>query len=670
MSVFALLVGINAYSGPVPPLRGAVADVHSALETLRVCVPPGDLHPLLLTDDAATRAAIIDGFRTHLASAGPGDAAVFWFSGHGSQTPAPLRFAPSEPTGQMQTLVCVDSRHDRTPDLLDKEVGILISEVAARGAHVVAVLDCCHSDGATREPSESRLRAASDVPALGVRWTEPPADLLSADLLLPELADLSGAGRRSADHVSLAACHSLEAAHEIPADGGHRGVFSLMLLKHLAQPGLTYRELVARVRCLVESEVPGQHPVLHPTLGELPDEPFLGGRAIRSSTAVTLRHARGVWQVDAGACHGMVVGTADDPMLLGLHDDPLRRQVRVVEVLPDRSVVQPVGWQPASTSEHYPVVVTRVPLPLATVAIGGEPADARTERRAAARQAARLVADAVHESGPGGKPSPHLKLVDSGDPGVLADLRVTFPESGLALIRGSDGTARDAPQPCADGAQARVFVSRIEHIARWRRIWTLENPHSPLNGAIAIDVVEALPHEDQDSLRRAPLVPDGGGAVALSYRREAGEWVAPDAFVRLRNTTDRHLYCVLLDLTDRYRMDPSLFPGGWVAPGTASASGGGQITFSLPPGREPVPGASGTDWFKVLIAEAPIDSSFFVLPRLGEPATHRYSPGQAFGGVVDRLGFAALYRDLPASAPPALDWATSIATVITSVPAD
>jgi uncharacterized caspase-like protein len=188
MSVYALLVGIDGYQDPITPLRGAVNDVRSALECLRLLVPPDELHALVLTDGQATRAAIIDAFRGHLAAAGPADAAVFWFSGHGSQTPVPIRFAPTEPSGFMQTLVCADSRRGRTPDLFDKELSILISEVIARGAQLTAVLDCCHSDGATREAPRPDLLTPGAA-SLGIRWTEPARTLPTADLLLPELAD-------------------------------------------------------------------------------------------------------------------------------------------------------------------------------------------------------------------------------------------------------------------------------------------------------------------------------------------------------------------------------------------------------------------------------------------------------------------------------------------------
>lgn len=665
MAVYALLVGIDDYRDPIPPLRGAVHDVRRAVEMLRIRVPAGELFPLVLTDAEATRARIVDGFRSHLTTAGPQDTALFWFSGHGSQTPVPKWLAMTETTGFLQTLVCADSRLDGNPDLLDKEIRILMAEIADRGAHVVAVLDCCHSDGASRMADAMKAPASSES-ALGIRWAPPDGAAPPAHRLLPELAEATGPAHlllgKADNHVSLAACRSTEAAYEVPADGGHRGIFSLMLLRHLAEPGITYRELLARTRCLVETTVPAQHPVLHPVVGPLPDQPFLGGRAVAVPAAVVLRLAKSSWHVDAGSCHGMAVGTAADPMMLGLQDDPLRRQFRVTWVTPDRSGLEPVDWQPSETDLGRPVVVTRVPCPSATVVVEDEAGPGTQDPMT------RLITDALETAGPGGAASPFLRLSDPHDSHTLATLRIAVPAPGMAVICASDRTPLDAPLRCAARQDALELVRRLEHIARWRTVLELDNPCSRLAGAVAIDVVEALPGDEVDPVRRAPMIPAADGAVHLSYRYTVDGWAPPGIFLRLRNVSDRMLFCVLLDLTDRFRMHPYLFAGDWVAPGTAYVGEGCRISMTLPPGREPVPGARGADWLKVLVAEAPIDSALFELPRLGEPESRRGLPKTTGLGVVDCLGFTALYRDAHPAAPRPAEWTTSVATVVTAVP--
>jgi Caspase domain len=679
LSVYALLVGIDKYYPQATDLRGCCRDVDSALMRLSSCVPEG-FHPLVLKDAEASRAAVIDGFRTHLGAAGPGDKALFWFSGHGSQVPAPPEFKRLESTGMMQTILCADSRKDAVPDLLDKEIGILISEVASRDVHVVVILDCCHADGASRvAPAEEQLHPPTE--ALGVRAEPALIEAPAASSLLPELRDLlaGGAARPGlgqfpiADHVSLAACHSNQVAHEVPAENGHRGLFSLALLSQLVDHEVSYRELIARTRCFVESAVPRQLPVLFPTDTALADQPFLGGELRPPASTLTMRFTRGDWSVDAGACHGLEAGTAEDPTRLGvLRADP-PKEVRIVRVLADRSVVEPIGWDPGDPGpdKHYPLVVTRVPLPAATVAIveNGPVEPARLLGPVDAGMAA-LVSDAISGAGRGVGPSPHVRLVGQSDPAALAELRIVSPGPGIVRVLGSDDSPLLPDAPCGSSEDAARLVGELEHVARWRRIRSLENPLSGIAGAIQIEVVAARPGELVDPRTRDPLRPDRSGKVRLLYQHSPDGWVAPEIFIRLRNTTDRHLYCVLLDLTDRFRMHPNLFPGGWIAPKfAASAAEGKLIKMTLPPGRQPTGGALGTDWLKVLAAEEPFSSEPFRLPRLGEPgATVPRVRSDALSGVVDRLGFQTMFRDLDVAEPRAQDWSTGILTLVTRIP--
>jgi hypothetical protein len=156
--------------------------------------------------------------------------------------------------------------------------------------------------------------------------------------------------------------------------------------------------------------------------------------------------------------------------------------------------------------------------------------------------------------------------------------------------------------------------------------------------------------------------------VTLQYRREGDRWVPPRVFIRLRNTTGRSLYCVLLDLTDSYRIHADLFPGGTLAERhVVAADHGRPIEVSLPAGRPPEPGQTVTDWLKLLVAERSFASSPFYLPRLGEPARIASNRSSALSGVLDRLGYVALHRGDPGSGP-ATDWTTELLTVVTQIP--
>ena len=134
----------------------------------------------MLLDEQATRDGLIRAFRRTFADAGPGDTAVFYYSGHGSQQEAPPEHLVFEPDGLDETLVLHDSRADGGYDLADVELGALVREITARGAHVFVVLDCCHSgsglreaDGAVtgirRAPTARGRRPAEQLPAGGGR---------------------------------------------------------------------------------------------------------------------------------------------------------------------------------------------------------------------------------------------------------------------------------------------------------------------------------------------------------------------------------------------------------------------------------------------------------------------------------------------------------------------
>src|SRR5262245_53167101 len=158
--LYALLVGIDRYEGPVQALQGCVNDIHRLKEYLRpepAAPPTADdrVQLRVLLNEQATRQAVIDGFRQHLAQAGPGDVAFFAFSGHGSQEAAPPEFWEVEPDRKNETTLCFDSRSSAR-DLADKELNLLLGEVAARGPHVAVLLDCCHSGSGTR--GEKRFR--------------------------------------------------------------------------------------------------------------------------------------------------------------------------------------------------------------------------------------------------------------------------------------------------------------------------------------------------------------------------------------------------------------------------------------------------------------------------------------------------------------------------------
>lgn len=650
--VYALLVGIDAYRSPVTPLRGCRADVNAVAALLRDRAgagPPGSVKELCDAD--ATRDAVIGAFRYHLGRAGPGDTALFWFSGHGSTEAVQPEHWYLEPTGELQTMLCVDSRHGGVPALRDKELAVLIAEVAGRGAHVAVVLDCCHAAGGTR------------APGMGVRGVPPPPEPLEFGSLLPELRRRDGgpvpslAGTGGPDHVALAACRSDQLAYEQPIAHEVRGLFSLGLLVALGRlgAGATYRELLVATRCYVEEFTARQVPVLYPLDGSLADQPFLGGRVRRPAAPIRMRYLRGGWEIDVGSCHGLPPASGEDAARVAVPGSDPVQEARIVRVLTERSTVAPIGWDP-DPRRQYELVLSHAPVPATTVAV-----DAGT--------ATASVAAAIGAAAPGARPSPYLRLVDRVERAVAPELVVTSPSAGTVEITDATGVRLAPAVSDLDSAGAGAVVRDLEHIARWRRVKALGNPRSRLAGAVRVEVVDPLPSERFPPMEQPPLVPGDDGVLRLEYRRGPGGWLAPTAFIRLRNDADQKLYCVLLDLTDRYRMHTGLLPGTFIGPHQRAAAAEGELVeFSLPPDRAVRPGASVRDWLLLLVAEDEFSSLPFRLPRLREPMPAR--PRAAFGGVLDRLGMLAMYRDADRPASAVNDWTTSVLPVVTRVPDD
>lgn len=659
--VYALLVGINKYRANISwKLGGCVNDITDVEEYLGVSVPSAKVRKLC--DEQATRDSVIEGFRRHLGQARQGDVALFWFSGHGSRWRVPPHLWHSEDDGVwMQSLVCVDSQVGDVPDLFDKELALLISEVAARGPHVTVVLDSCYSGGATR-----------DVPSIGVRRVEPVSPFPDPDQLLVPLTSrlavspLSGHG--VVDHVALAACQRDQVAYErADADHVRRGVFTAGLLTELRRGGSqrSYRELMAATRGYVENYFDHQSPALYPQTESIVDEPFLGGHPRTPATTMTIRCRAGSWILDAGRCHGLVSGSGENATRVAVHGSSPIDESRVVGVATAECVVEPLDWIP-DESRTYPVVLSYVPLPRTTVTVGGgKDDDDRVARR---------VVDAISVAGAGGRLSPHLRLVRFNDEREAAELAVQTPTGGLASIVSADGAVLAQGATTAGPSGEVPIVTQLEHIARWRKIRELENPSSGLANLVQVHLLPPQVGETVIPKTRAGEQPGSAGVIKFEYTHDGRVWKPPSTFIRLDNTSGRKLYCVLLDLTDQFRIHASLFPGSFLEPGVHAAAGGGHLVdLTLPSGRPVKPGAHVRDWLMLIVSEERISSEHFLLPAIsaaevGKSRESRSALGLV--GVVERLGLSARYRDFVSRSAAAADWWTSVIEVVTSVPKD
>src|SRR5206468_3725245 len=94
-----------------------------------------------VTDQAATRDAILGDLERLVNAAAKDDVILFYYAGHGSQ----VRNSSSEERDKLdESLVPADSRAG-APDIRDKELRILFNRILDRGARLTVILDNCHS---------------------------------------------------------------------------------------------------------------------------------------------------------------------------------------------------------------------------------------------------------------------------------------------------------------------------------------------------------------------------------------------------------------------------------------------------------------------------------------------------------------------------------------------
>lgn len=544
--VSALVVGIDDYPDPPHRLSGCVNDARAVAAFLRAHLQE-KLRLSLLLNAEASREAVVDGFRRHLGQAGAGDTAFFFFAGHGSQERAPEVFWTIEPDHLDETLVCHDSRQPGGWDLADKELALLLRELAGRQPHTLVVLDCCHSGSGTR------------AAAWGDTVRRFPTDQRDRPIesFLPGVID---AARRATSgdsgwdapaggqHVLLAACRDDQEAKEYSAGGTRRGAFSWFLLDALQTGGasLTYRELHKRAKALLEVHVAAQTPQLEATSDLDLDRPFLGGEAV-SQTGVYLvsQDAAGTWTIDAGQVHGIAAPQGSERTELALFKfgtqmgsvrsarDAIGR-AHVSDAHIDRSVIA-IDSGTLTPGSTYRAIVTSLPLPLSTVRVTGDPAGRV------------LVMDALRSAGPGGTASPYVAAAEAGE-----DFHVHAAVDRFDLIRASDNRPLTAPVTDVTAAGAAAVIARLEHVARWARVAGLDNPASRLKaGDVSLEIYAG-----------ADTTPLAGPEVELSYRRNsAGKAVSPTFKVKLTNHSGRTLYCGLVGLSEMYGVE-NLFPQG------------------------------------------------------------------------------------------------------------
>ncbi len=549
--LYALLVGINDYQYPVNPLNGCEADVEQ-MKTYLEAQAGDDLQCDIRTllNQQATKAEIAQAFLEQLGQAGPGDVALFYFSGHGARERADTALWKNEADGFLEGLACMNESDALPPLLADKELRWLIQQVSSKhpdgSPHILLLTDCCHSGDTSRgfllnEDHPLASRQLEDI--LDQR---PWEDFLFHEAIEPKALQSATA---TADvlpegpHLHLAACQDRQRAKEAyfaPAKS-YGGVFTTFLLEELKAGGdnLSYYELFRRLKLktryqydqIVQLYVPGSHYSL-PFRGFLDRAPAKEGS---QSGKVRFSKEKG-WYVDRGALHGLSARQKEIEVTVEAEASPVK--AAITEVLPDQTLLR------------FPKEVE-----------------------------AGLDTQQAYSCSLGAYPSAPLGIFVRDDEGledhVLEELRMRL-QSGVANLNllphegGADYTlqlvagdyrltpAQDPfrpvvqPIPMEDPQGVDRLVAYLRQIAQWTYLRDLESPQEEqavFKGSYPVELILETNSPDQGWRQ----VEGNGRDLVVAYQKElaptSGEAIwAGDVRIAVKSHFDRNLYVTLIYL--------------------------------------------------------------------------------------------------------------------------
>ena len=567
--IYALLVGIDDYQTQltgVSSLHGCVNDIKAIQEYLKHAIATRNkiaaengadnkwklvddsVVPWKLTNELATRQAIIDGFEQHLCQADSDDVVLFYYAGHGSQEPAPKVFSHLERDGNIETLVCHDSRANGVRDLADKELNYLIEQVAKKDPHILIILDSCHSGTATRDP---------DVVERRTNPNPQPRDL--KDFIFPQewLEQRLSKSYQRPRHIAISACRDFQTAKEhTGSDGKRHGAFSYFLTEALKRTngGLSYANLVQDINALITGKVKEQSPQIEAEPKDDLIQTFLGGAAGERINYFTLTHNKKEhhnWVINGGILHGIrptsegKTSLAIFPQGTELEDlqdiEKAICQAEVTQVMTEASKVVLFDEKIELSQEQvYWAVITDVPLPNLKVFFKGDEAGKN------------IVLNVFDQDA--------NKFVAKTDTQKNADYYLEADKGQYWIVQPSDNKPLVAPVPEIPDTQgytqqhAKQIIKRLEHIARWKNILELKTPPTSQvkAGDVEMEVIVTSGGKEYSSK-------DGISPLPGDYTFENNDFKEPKVKVKVTNRSDKDVYFQILELAGDYEIQVADF---------------------------------------------------------------------------------------------------------------
>lgn len=261
MAQRALLVGVNKYKN-VSGLRGCVNDVVDMHLTLRTVFGFESKDIRVVTDERATKEAILTRLDWLLKGAKANDFLVFHFSGHGSQ----IRDRNGdELTDHLDELICPHDMDWENSFIADDDLDLRFSSLPA-GVLLEVFLDCCHSGTGLRDLCPPEGLAGPDQ--VLNRYLAPPIDVQlraagEEDELSKKRFLLRGDTGTGGGRVLWAGCASNQTSADALIGSDFRGAFTYYLTYHLRRDAAAKRsELIKRVRLSLKQGGYAQTPEL------------------------------------------------------------------------------------------------------------------------------------------------------------------------------------------------------------------------------------------------------------------------------------------------------------------------------------------------------------------------------------------------------------------------
>ncbi|MBL8890054.1 MAG: caspase family protein [Planctomycetaceae bacterium] len=635
--LFALLSGVNDYTPNVGKLHGCLNDVDAYEAWLSERFPADDRSIQILKDSTATRDGIITGFREHLAQAGPHDIALFQFAGHGARWKSASAFHPFYPDGFDEGLVCWDSRREPgkpgSYDFADKELAVLIAEVAQRCPHVVVVLDCCHSGSGTR--------SADDFSQLAIRMshqvdTERPLESYIGGYFSRLLEQRQRLETPASRHILLAACERKKQAFE---GYDRRGIFSSAMLEQLNRFNgrISYADLFLRVRAIVQRKAMNQTPQFEVFRGFNGQQGFLGATVSNPKQRyflVNYDRMQKNWTVDFGAIHGFSP-VQDKPLEFVIFEQSgVDAEGQSVEQVLGSAVADSVGLSRSTlrleselpTDRPLLAEISSLPASPMLVAISGDPVAVHrlmSEYQASAESTIALDQDLSTSSGYG------VEAAMDPQHGPVFRLHDYSGSRVIQSVRGHDEFA------------ARHVIRSLTQMARWETMRRLQNHHSPV---------------PEQMIPFRFVQQSGTGAIRHSESRirlMLGEDSVVGTLVT-ENKTEQQLYSLLLHFSDDYGMtvlDNDEFPP---SPNerTLLLDGAPDLELFL----EKDGPASTVERFMLIVSSQPIDEFLLGTPEERDPDAANVVMAPLPSGLVEP--FKGRKIRTGQNKLPAIDWFT------------